>query len=65
MTTWKLTMTPDASDWAEDDLRWVAGYHLGLWSLYQDETEAGRIGKWLADRGWTVTIEQTEDENAA
>lgn len=55
-------MTPDTSDWPEDDLRWDAGFHLGLWSMLRDEDEADRIGKWVADRGWNVNIEPVEEE---
>lgn len=52
----RLIMTPDTSEWAEGDLRFAAGYHKGLWQDFADETEAAATGKWLASRGWTVTI---------
>lgn len=56
--TVRLTMTPDTSDWAGADLRWAAGYGEGLRKDFADETEAHATGKWLADLGWTVTMEK-------
>ena len=54
--TVRLTMTPGTSGWADGDLRWIAGYHKGLWQDFTSEAEAALTGKWLADQGWTVTI---------
>lgn len=53
---WRLAMTPDTSDWADDDLRWTAGYGKGFWLDCAGETEARTVGEWLAGQGWTVTI---------
>jgi hypothetical protein len=63
VTAWKVTMTPDASDWPEDDLRWPAGFDRGLWREFADETEARGVVNWLADQGWTVTIEPVEGQD--
>lgn len=62
MSAFKVTMTPDTSGWAEDDLRWVAGFHLGLWKRCADEAEATAIGNSLAEKGWTVTIDPMEEK---
>ncbi len=64
MTAWKVAMTPDASDWAEDDLRWDAGFHLGLWRGCKDEAEAVTVAGQVTALGWTAEIKQEEDGNA-
>lgn len=65
MTAFKVTMTPDTSDWAEDDLRREAGFHLGLWRGCKDEDEAKKVAGQVTALGWTAEIKQTEDGNAA
>ena len=65
MTAFKVTMTPDASDWAEDDIRRVAGLDGGLWKRCESEAEAGRVADQVTALGWTAKIEPMEDGNAA
>lgn len=59
--TYRVTMTPDTSSWAEDDLRWAAGFHCGLWQHVPDAETAAEHVKIATDLGWSAIMQPMEE----
>lgn len=64
MTTWRVTMVPDTSGWAEDDLSWETGFQDGLRQDFEDEAGALKQAETVTALGWSAAVEKLEDERA-
>jgi hypothetical protein len=50
-------MRPDTSAWANDDLRWAAGWTRGIWLDRPDRGEAEKYAEIARHFGMTATVE--------
>ena len=62
MTRYRVTMTPDSSEWPEDSRFFVAALHLGFQQTHTDPKKAFKAMECAAALGMAVSLEHLDDE---